>query len=671
MLSRNSRRSRAARLVPAIALAVLCLAAGARVSAQSGFDALAKSAATAREAGNIPEALRDYRAAVTVHPDWQEGWWYLGTLEYDFDHYREAIPAFEKLLALDPQNSAAWAFLGLSEFQTRDYDGALKHLLKSQPLNSADDPELVRVARYHVALLEIRAAQFDDATSTLVDELNVKYSGQLAFALGLASLRVPLLPAEIDPSREALLRSAGEAAASLRRNDSARATRVYDELVHRNPELPYLHYNYGLALEAAGKRSEALEQLQEEVKLSPQSPLPVAAIARIERAPELPENAQRATTDSKLLAGTTPAREPRILALYSSGGAPAAATNSVPAPALWDRAMQSFSGSRYPDAIADLKTLVIANPGNGTAWAVMGLSEYRLKDYGNALVHLERGNELGLGGSSDSVELAKFTLAALLNHNGQRGAAERLLSGETGAGPRGGLPQLVAGMLLLRVSALPEELEPGDRPLVVAAGEIYLLLEQSKYDQAFPTLETLIKQNPATPFLHYAYGVALASLSEYPEAEAQFREEARLSPESELPHVRLASLALRSRRSAGAVAPAKRAIALAPNSAEAHYTLGRAYLDLNQIDGAVSELEAASKLEAGSPEIHFSLARAYARAKQPAKADEERATFSRLNALVEKQKSLRGNQSYGGSHDPSDALPAAQPVPDVPRVERR
>ncbi|HMI51729.1 MAG TPA: tetratricopeptide repeat protein [Candidatus Saccharimonadales bacterium] len=641
------------------------------MSAQSGFDALAKSAAAAREAGNIPEALRDYRAAVSVHPDWQEGWWYLGTLEYDLDHYREAIPAFEKLLAIDPQNSAAWAFLGLSEFQTRDYDGALAHLLKSQPRNLADDPELARVARYHLALLEIRAAQFDDATSTLADELSVKYSAQLAFALGLASLRVPLLPAEIDPSREALLRSAGEAATSLRKNDLARAARAYDELVHTNPELPYLHYSYGLALEAAGKGSEALEQFEQEVKLSPQSPLSLAAIARIKRALDHPETAKQATTDSKPLAPETPVREPRILALYSSGGRRADTTNSVPDPALWDRAMQSFSASRYADAIADLKTFVITNPGNGTAWAVMGLSEYRLKDYGSALVHLERGNELGLGGSPDSVELAKSTLAALLNHAGQRSAAERLLSGETGSGPRDRLIQVIAGMLLLHVSGLPEELEPQARPLVVAAGEIYLLLEQSKYDEAFPKLDALIKQNPATPFLHYAYGVALASLSEYPEAEAQFREEARLSPESELPHIRLASLALRSRRSAGAVAPAKRAIELAPNSAEAHYTLGRAYLDLNQIADAVSELEMASKLEAGSPEIHFSLARAYARANRPERADEERATFRRLNALAEKQKSLRGNQSYGGSHDPSDvSLPALQPAPAVPRAER-
>jgi predicted Zn-dependent protease len=185
-------------------------------------------------------------------------------------------------------------------------------------------------------------------------------------------------------------------------------------------------------------------------------------------------------------------------------------------------------------------------------------------------------------------------------------------------------------------------------------------------------LQLLIKENPSTPFLHYTYGVALASLSEYPEGEAQFREEARLSPRSELPQLRLASIALRARRPSDAVNPAKRALEFAPNSAEAHYLLGRAYLDLGQTADAVRELETATKLEPGSPEIHFNLAKAYAKAQQPEKAEKERATFTRLNNLAEKQKSLRGNQSYGGSHDATDvSLPAVAPNPTAIEREKQ
>ena len=49
----------------------------------------------------------------------------------------------------------------------------------------------------------------------------------------------------------------------------------------------------------------------------------------------------------------------------------------------------------------------------------MGLSEFELKDYDNALIHLRRGNDLGFGGSAEAVGLAKYRLAILLNRAGE------------------------------------------------------------------------------------------------------------------------------------------------------------------------------------------------------------------------------------------------------------
>ena len=167
----------------------------------------------------------------------------------------------------------------------------------------------------------------------------------------------------------------------------------------------------------------------------------------------------------------------------------------------------------------------------------------------------------------------------------------------------------------------------------------------------------MLKEYPATPFLHYAYATALASLSQYDEAAVQLHQELRISPASALPYVRLASLALRQHRPADALPSAQRAVQLAPDSAEAHYVLGRTYLELGPEEKAVHELEAASKITPGSPEVHFNLAKAYAKAKLPEKAGEERAIFARLNALAEQQRSLHKNQSYGGSHDAGDLSP--------------
>ena len=113
-----------------------------------------------------------------------------------------------------------------------------------------------------------------------------------------------------------------------------------------------------------------------------------------------------------------------------------------------------------------------------------------------------------------------------------------------------------------------------------------------------------------------------------------------ISPKSELPYARMASIALKMHRPADALPSAQRAVGLGPDSAEAHYLLGRSCLEVGQREKALQELEAASKMAPGSPEVHFNLAKAYAKANLPEKAEQERATFARLNALAELQRSL-------------------------------
>src|SRR6185437_10216409 len=84
----------------------------------------------------------------------------------------------------------------------------------------------------------------------------------------LAVLRVPLLPSEVDPSKDALMQAAGEAAAAADPQQELAA------LVHQYPQVPWLHYAYGLALASAGKTQDAIAQQKLEAEISPTSPLP-------------------------------------------------------------------------------------------------------------------------------------------------------------------------------------------------------------------------------------------------------------------------------------------------------------------------------------------------------------------------------------------------------------
>jgi tetratricopeptide (TPR) repeat protein len=316
--------------------------------------------------------------------------------------------------------------------------------------------------------------------------------------------------------------------------------------------------------------------------------------------------------------------------------------------------MAEFSAAHYAAAVASLKTWLETRPverntSDGTAWAVMGLSEFELKDYENALIHLQRGQELGLGGSAESVRIARYRLGLLLIRDSQFDAASRVLSPEADSGALVGEIRFALGLALLHIARLPDEISAQQRTLVDRSGEVAILLHASKYDDAFPKLQQLIRENPSAPFLHYAYATGLYSLSQYDDATTQLREEIRISPQSELPYVLLATIALRQRDAATALVPATRAVELAPRSAKAHYVLGRAYLESGQDEKAVTELEAASRINPASPEVHFSLAKAYAKSNQSDKAAKEREEFVRLNALAEKERGAAGNPSSGAA----------------------
>jgi len=697
---------------------------------QPSFEDLEKSATAARETGKTEDAVRDYQRAVELRSDWEEGWWYLGTLQYDADRFADAIPALEKVVQLDPANGPAWNFLGLCELETHDYEKSLAHLQKGQELGTGDDPEISRVSRYHLALLLNRNGEFEKASAMLAAAFGDQSPAQAKVALGLVLLRVPLLPQEVDPSQDALVQAAGETASLLARGDPARALDSFRVLLAKYPKVPYLHYAFGTALASAGRNDEALLQQQEELKISPQSAPPSVEISLLELRLRHPQRALRAAEvavrlapkssaahralaqsltalgqkekaaaelrASRALAPEKGVRGTRILRMYAhnfdavlpeavqavnppksqsfdelsrQAAASLAAGNTDEAIRIYQRALQlhpewdegrwnlamlAYSAGHYPEAIVALKACVTRRPDYGTAWAVLGLSEFEIKDYGNALIHLLRGQDLGMGGSKDSVQLARYRLGILLNRNAEFDRTAELLAPEAGPGPLAEKIQFALGMALLRMSVLPDEVDASKSSLVVSAGEIAGLLQDSKYDEVFPKFQALLHQYPAAPFLHYAYGTALAALSQYDDAESQLRQEILISPRSGLTYARLASIALKMHRPADALPSAQRAVELAPDSGEAHYLLGRSCLELGQQEKALRELETASKMAPGSPEVHFNLAKAYAKADLPEKAEQERATFARLNALAELQRSRHGNQSYSGSHDKTD-----------------
>lgn len=649
------------------------------------FNSVASAAASAREGGRLQEALADYQRALQIRPEWKEGWWYLGAIQYENNQYPEAIRSFHTLLQLDPRFGAAWGLLGLSEFEIKDYSDSLVDLEKAQVLGPGNDPESTRVSMYHLALLQNRNGEFDRAFATIATAFGrSQLPTQAQTSLGLSLLRIPLLPDEIDPSQDALIQAVGQAGSQLLLPAANGNLDAFRTLLKQYPRAPYLHSAYAMALASQGQGKEALLQEQKETVLSPHSAVPLIQISALNMllhhpelavesarkavalAPNLPAarqalaqalqavgknvQAKAELEKAKALADEKPAREARILRMYAANSMTPAVPTKDKATGEWNLAMQYYSTRRFQDAISSLKPWVIQHPDDGTAWAILGLSEFEMKDYNNALVHLQRGQSLGFHGNPEAVQLANYHLAILLNRAGEFEQASRALAAVDRSATMASQIQVALGMSLLRVPKLPDQIPASEISLLQRAGQISELTQNSKYDAAFQQYQTLLRQYPDQPFLHYAYGIELSALSRYNEATAEMRRTMQLAPTSELPDVQLASIALRQDRPQDALKPAQHAVQLAPNSAEAHYELGRTYLALAQQQAAIHELQIASSLMPNSPEIHFSLAQAYAKADEPQKSKQERETFMRLNDLIAAQQTQNANQAYDGPH---------------------
>ena len=70
------------------------------------FETLKAMANAAREADEVPEAIRLYTELVGIRPNWTEGWWYLGTLYYEKDQYTDGARAFQRFVTLEPKGGS-------------------------------------------------------------------------------------------------------------------------------------------------------------------------------------------------------------------------------------------------------------------------------------------------------------------------------------------------------------------------------------------------------------------------------------------------------------------------------------------------------------------------------------------------------------------------------------
>lgn len=240
-------------------------------SASSKFDLLVAEAAKAREGRQLDRAVELYKQALAVRPSWTEGHWNLGTVWYDLEQFGEARDAFRRVLVKHPDNGTAWAFKGLCEFRLKNYDTALSDLVQAKDKGVVGGRSMADVARYHSAILLTRIGQFDQALLVLNDfGLEGNDSPGVVEAMGLAVLRMPMLPADLPGGRRELVLMAGRARYFQAARMMAGAQSAFELLTSRYPDTPNVHYAYGVFL-LAEQPDKAIELFQRELKVSGQN----------------------------------------------------------------------------------------------------------------------------------------------------------------------------------------------------------------------------------------------------------------------------------------------------------------------------------------------------------------------------------------------------------------
>ena len=252
-------------------------------AAQKGFEEIARDADAARTADRMQEAIHLYRQGVGLRPSWQDGWWWLGSLYYEQDRFPEAQAALARFVTMAPNPGPAYAFLGLSEYETHDYALSLEHFRKWALEGSPGTNELIDVASFHWALLLTREGRFLQSLFLLTAKAHRRGgSAALTEAMGLASLRMASLPEEYPEQQREMVWLAGKATfyASLNPQQFDRAQDFEDKLLLHYDQAPNVHYFRATQYGFQRKPDAAKEEYRQELRAFPQHAPAMIELAR-------------------------------------------------------------------------------------------------------------------------------------------------------------------------------------------------------------------------------------------------------------------------------------------------------------------------------------------------------------------------------------------------------
>ena len=276
----------------------------------------------------------------------------------------------------------------------------------------------------------------------------------------------------------------------------------------------------------------------------------------------------------------------------------------------WFLSTLLYEKERYPEARDELRRFVADDPGAGPGWAVLGMSEFKTREYPRALEHLQKSLALGLGERKELTRSVFYFIAVLLTRYEKYSEAMGMLMPMV---KTTGQPDILVeplGLNTLRLPFLPQEIAADRRELVQMAGKATLAIEAQRTKEAETLFHQMVERYPNEPGVHFLYGAYLMDVRPA-EGIQEMQRELEVWPSNVGARLRLAEEYIKEEKFDQALALAEQAVELEPNSSASRLILGEALVAKGELTKGIAELEKARDQTPERVRTHWDLLRAY------------------------------------------------------------
>jgi len=323
----------------------------------------------------------------------------------------------------------------------------------------------------------------------------------------------------------------------------------------------------------------------------------------------------------------------------------------------WYLATLYYDRDNYAEAAQAFKQAAQIQQKAGAPWAMLGLCEFQLARYDDALIHLAQGRQLGVGDNAELIRVMRYHEGVLSILKGEFEKAEEKLGALSYEGLKTEELLVALGLASLRIGMTPKQVNINypERDLIRRAGLAEHFAAQKNMSDAQREFDMLVRDYGKIANVQYAYGRFLMTNRDDELALAAFLREIQNWPKHTLARCQIANIKLRNKDIEGGLPYAEEAVTMAPRLALAHYLLGRLVLEAGQSERAIQELEIAAQMVPSEPKIFFALARAYTKANRKQDAQRARDTFTKLSQVAQTEGQA--------SSLPDDSSPSDKPRP--------